>query len=259
MRDGAMKSILVIAGTAVGAALIGLIGAYFVLPQVVPSIGADAEPDPPVASTADSAMTQKDRPDTTRSSEETAPARVQDSASQDSPPTPAEKSGADGMDGADGMEDASRADPPRTASEEPSGTNEQDSTRTAMIQALRDSVQSLQRRLQSAQQSADTLREETSRLREKLATTADERAKVNELSDALMDMRRRGLSNLLQEVEMSVLKKLYQETTGKARTRLLQSMDPGRAARFVNQVVDEEGDEPASASPAAEEAAPASE
>jgi hypothetical protein len=53
-----------------------------------------------------------------------------------------------------------------------------------------------------------------------------------------MEMRRRNLGNLLTDVDMSVLKKLYQETTGQARTRLLQSMAPAQAAKFVNQVVE---------------------
>lgn len=136
---------------------------------------------------------------------------------------------------------------------------DQDSTDAALVRALRDSIQSLQKRLRRVRQDADSLRKDTTMLRQELATAAAERAKVNELSNALMDMRRRELSNLLREVDMGVLQKLYEETTGSARTRLLQSMEPARAAQFVNSVVDGQSEDSVSTSPETTDPVPTSE
>lgn len=120
-----------------------------------------------------------------------------------------------------------------TAQEEASGgMGRGGGSEEEQLQALRDSIDTLNRRLQATRDTTDTLRT-------KLAAIEADQAKVNELSNALMDMRRRNLSNLLTDVEMSVLKRLYQETAGRARTRLLQALAPAQAAQFVNQVVED--------------------
>lgn len=239
MRGNTISSILMIAGAAIGALLVGLLGAYFVLPNVVSSIEAGGD-EQAMVSASDSTMRQA------RASEE-GRARQNDSVgvSSSSPTSTMEGTNAGGKQG--------------TAPTGVAGRAGQDSTNTALVRALRDSIQSLHKRLRKVQQNADTLREETTRLRGKLSTAADERAKVDELSNALMDMRRRGLSNLLREVDMEVLQKLYRETTGSARTRLLQSMEPARAAQFVNTVVEEGAADSASASPETGDPVPASE
>ncbi|MFB6273785.1 MAG: hypothetical protein ABEL51_12905 [Salinibacter sp.] len=247
MKGNTITSVLIIAGTAVGAALVGLLGAYVVLPSVVPSVDAGTEANEAVASAADSTARRARRPDTTRVSGAPKSAQVAGDTSASTKQSMPERRQETGRSGTKTM----------TASS--SGRADRGSTNASVVRALRDSIRSLQSRLRTVQQTADTLRDRTARLRQKLAAAADERAKVNELSDALMDMRRRGLSNLLQDVDMRVLRKLYQETTGGARTRLLQSMDPARAAKFVNQVVEEEAADSSSASPPAADAVPASE
>ena len=124
--------------------------------------------------------------------------------------------------------------------EEESNTAESDvPSETEQLRILRDSIDTLHRRLRATRDTTDTLRTQ-------LADIEADQAKVNELSSALMDMRRRKLGNLLEDVDMSVLRRLYKETSGRARTRLLQALAPTQAAQFVNQVV-EEGDESASA------------
>jgi septal ring factor EnvC (AmiA/AmiB activator) len=124
--------------------------------------------------------------------------------------------------------------------EEGSNTAKSDApSETEQLRILRDSIDTLHRRLRATRDTTDTLRTQ-------LADIEADQAKVNELSSALMDMRRRKLGNLLEDVDMSVLRRLYKETSGRARTRLLQALAPTQAAQFVNQVV-EEGDESASA------------
>lgn len=187
---GILTSISIIVGVALGAAVVGVLGAYVVLPKVAPSVEADAS-----------------APDSTR--------RV--ASASDS--TASRAAG-----GAPGRMD--------TTSRERSNPGAASDSSARQLQALRDSIDALNRRLQTVQETADTLRS-------RLADADAEKEKVNELGDALMEMRRRNLGNLLKDVDMGVLRKLYQETSGQARTRLLQSMTPKQAAQFVNQVVEE--------------------
>lgn len=251
MRTSAIKSILIVAGAALGAALVGLLGAYFVLPSVAPSMTADVGAEKQAKSAPDSTVNRPPRSDTSQSpttaartsTEGDASAEDDASADRDSSPSETQEETRDRAEAASSEPTAASETTPsaETASQEPS--------ETTVAQALRDSLRTLHRRLRQTKEEANALRKEMKTLREKLAAADAERAKVNELSDALMDMRRRPLTNLLKEVNMSVLKKLYQQTTGKSRTRLLQSMAPARAAKFVNQVV-EGGASVSSGSPA---------
>lgn len=219
MRASTIKSISMIAGAALGAVLVGLLGTYFVLPVIDSSVTPDDQSEEAVAAVSDSTadQTSSSDPAQTNAAGQDSMAQEDSMAMRDEDPT--------------GMKNDSSA-APVTASPP------NDSSNAARLRALRDSIGTLRRRLRETRETADTLREETASLREKLAAVETERAKVDELSSALMDMRQRNLSNLLQGVDMRVLKKLYQETTGQARTRLLQSMAPDQAAQFVNQVVE---------------------
>lgn len=218
MRAGTAKSIWIIAGAALGSVLVGLLGAYFALPAVAPSMVPESESTTQVAAASDSTTDRAPSSDTARAATEGGASTGQQA------PTTARDSG-------------------KGRPEEASSKKGGDASRATRLRAFRDSIDTLQRRLRETRAAADTLREETAMLREKLAAADAKRTEVTELSDALMDMRRRNLSSLLQNVDMSVLKKLYQETSGRARTRLLQSMAPAQAAQFVNQVV-ERGVEP---------------
>lgn len=250
MKTSTLKSISIIAGAALGAALVGLLGTYLVLPEVAPDVAAETE------AAADSTVNQASQPDTSRSpatadrsagetgaseTPETAPPETRDEDQAPSETAEPEESSASTEESSASTEEPSTSAEKSSASAE---TTRPDTTDAAVAQALRDSLQTLRRRLRQKKEEARTLQTETDSLRKKLAAADAEAVKVNKLSGALMDMRRRGLTNLLKEVNMSVLKKLYQQTTGTARTRLLQSMDPARAAQFVNQVVEDGTTEP---------------
>lgn len=227
MRASAVTSILMIVGAALGTGVVALLGAYLVLPAIAPSVGSNAESGG-AAVPPDSTVDQVSETDSSDASPALttappSPAEAGASGSQETSPSGAKEAGQD-------------REEPKAAAD----TAGRGATRPAVAQALRDSLATLRRRLRRTREEADTLREETKMLREKLAAAETERAKVNELSDALLDMRRRGLTNLLQDVDMSVLRKLYQQTSGRARTRLLQSMEPARGAQFVNRVVEGE-------------------
>lgn len=198
MRTGTITSVSIIGGAALGAALIGVLGAYVVLPEVAPSVATTDSSSAQVASVSDSTAGQ----------------------------APTAELGAPKMDSMQTDSAAGQQEETREGTSAP-----RDTTADMQIQALRDSIDTLNGRLAETKETTDTLRS-------KLADADAEQAKVNELSDALMEMRQRNLGNLLKDVDMSVLKTLYRETSGQARTRLLQSMAPGKAAQFVNQVVE---------------------
>jgi hypothetical protein len=210
MRTGTVTSISIIASAALGAALLGVLGTYLVLPEVAPSTAMTDTADGQAASAQDSTARR--------------------GAAQDSARQAVANGQADST--AQGRMTATKGSLQATGGEEMSATGgTDDSSEGEQLQALQDSIATLNRRLQDTRTAADSLRA-------KLADAEAEQAQVNELSNALMEMRRRNLGNLLKDVDMSVLKKLYQETTGQARTRLLQSMAPAQAAKFVNQVVE---------------------
>jgi len=223
MQAKAIKNILMIAGAAVGAFLVALFGAYLFLPLAQPSMVDEVED--PSGAERDSGATRA-----TMSGPGSTGGR---SEGTEGAPTEVSTASAQGR-----VDEA----PTETAPDEDSVQVEPDTSRSmksnvAITEKLRDSLQTLQNRLRSAQEEATTLREETEALRGRVASLERKQAKVNELSSALMDMGQNELTTLLQEVDMTVLEALYQETSGRSRTRLLQAMSSERAARFVNDVV----------------------
>lgn len=234
----AAKNLLKIGGTALLIALLVLVGTYFALPKIAPervqktsadstasrdSTAAVAEARSPKAPTAD----MRKRNNRTQALDSTG--RSTGPSERGSKPASAARSPGPGT----------KPSPVDTTGDRANGQNEVPGSR-ALVEALRDSVQTLTRRLQEAKTETMSAREEAKTLRKQLATAKDQSLKASELSSALLDMRRRELTALLKKVNMSVLEKLYKRASGRSRTRLLQSMAPKRAARFVNKVVEGE-------------------
>jgi hypothetical protein len=117
----------------------------------------------------------------------------------------------------------------------------------SVVQRLRDSltvVGQLQDSLRTLKEQLRTTEQEAETLQERIASRESREAKVGELKDALLGMGRRELATVLSNVDMEVLKELYQRTSGRTRTQLLSAISAERTAQFVNQVV---GDDDASA------------
>lgn len=232
-----LKYGLMIAGATLAAFAVALVGAYLTLPELAPGVVTDASSDSLTASGPDTTVTKTAALEEAGSSEE--PGRTDTAASGAS-------------------SSATAADTALAPSDS--------STQAAAGATLRDSLQALQDRLRQAKDEVDSLREEAKILRteaDSLRTQlSDARAtqiKVDELSNALLDMERRELTALLKDVDMNALEQLYQQASGRSRTRLLQAMAPARAARFVNKVVEnEKSDETSSSSQAASQSAPSS-
>lgn len=216
---GSLKSILIIAGASIASLLLATTGAYFVLPLVAPGVGDQPVTHRSKAVSSDSASTRVDTMtsaiDSTRGGRRT-------------------------------TSDSSEA--ARDRSKSTSGNRAM-----AVQAALRDSIEDLKGRLENREKEVATLRADKKDLQTKLAAAERSEVKVTELSSALLDMRQRELAALLKNVEMTVLERLYQQASGGARTRLLRSMPPGRAANFVNKVVKADSTEEGSAEEALSE------
>lgn len=208
MQSTVIKYTLLIVGAALGAFLVALLGAYLLMPSVAPEVAGLS---------ADSLATA---PDTTQ----------QASASGDTT-----------MSG-DTTAMSSRDTTAMESSRDLAGGPSPDSTGgpAPVVQRLRDSltvVGRLQDSLRTLRERLRTTEEEAATLRDRVASLERREAKVDELKDALLGMSQRELSTVLANVEMGVLQELYQRTSGRTRTQLLQSISAERTAQFVNDVV----------------------
>lgn len=140
---------------------------------------------------------------------------------------------------------ATKAHGDSTATRPPDGTEADSTERTTRAgsspaeRALRDSLLKVEERLRQATGEAAVLRAQTETLRNQLSAVQSRRMNADEIGSALAKMEEDELNALLREVDLQVLEQLYREASGRARTRLLRSMSPARAARFVNRLVDE--------------------
>ena len=199
MQSTVIKYGLLIAGAALGAFAVALLGAYLLMPSIAPE-RAGSGPDSLATSGRDTTAT---------------------------PPrdTTAVQASRDSM---------------RVA--------------TAVVQRLRDSltvVGQLQDSLRTLQAQLRATEQEATTLQERVASLESREAKVGELKDALLGMSQRELATVLANVDMKVLRELYQRTSGRTRTQLLSAISAERTARFVNQVIG--GDEAPADTTATEE------
>jgi len=202
MQSTVIKYGLLIAGAALGAFAVALLGAYLLMPSIAPET-AGVSADSLDASGRDTTRQASLPGDTTATSSDTTATR----ASRDS------------------MGRALR-DSTRVASSLVSRLRDS----LTVVGQLQDSLRALKEQLRTAEAEADTLQAQITSLESR-------EAKVGELKDALLGMGRRELATVLANVNMAVLKELYQRTSGRTRTQLLTAISAERTAQFVNQVV----------------------
>ncbi|WP_263821077.1 kinesin [Salinibacter sp.] len=194
MQSTVIKYGLLIAGAALGAFAVALLGAYLLMPSIAPET-AGVSADSLDASGRDTTRQASLPGDTTAMSSDTTATR----ASRDST---------------------------RVASSLVSRLRDS----LTVVGQLQDSLRALKEQLRTAEAEADTLQAQITSLESR-------EAKVGELKDALLGMGRRELATVLANVNMAVLKELYQRTSGRTRTQLLTAISAERTAQFVNQVV----------------------
>jgi len=248
MQSKALKNVLMIAGTALGAFLVALLGAYLVLPLAAPGVAEEA--DGRAEASADTSLKRASAPG------------EQDDDTTDTQAAPSEASVASVQEEIDDAQN--EPEPAKDSTGAQPDTSRSVASNAGAMERLRDSLQTLQQRLRTAEKEVaalrnerETLREEKKTLRGELASLKNRQATVNELSKALMSMGQNELTTLLKKVDMRVLEALYQETSGRSRTRLLQAMSSDRAAQFVNDVVDQDSTETSATSTSPAQTAPA--
>ncbi len=128
------------------------------------------------------------------------------------------------------------------------------------LTALEDSLRHLSTDLRAADEHVAALQRQNATLKENLAALEVQRAQAVDLSSTLTDLDIRQLRPILEQLDVKVLTRLYDEASGRNRTRLMKALPPDRAARFINRLVDgmrATGPSPTSSSPASTSPAPA--
>jgi Mg/Co/Ni transporter MgtE len=73
-------------------------------------------------------------------------------------------------------------------------------------------------------------------LMEKLKSLEGQRTQVRSLSATLPKLEDKELTAILQQLDLLLLSRLYQEATERNRTRLLQNLSSERAAQFIRHL-----------------------
>lgn len=202
MQSTVIKYGLLITGAALGAFAVALLGAYLLMPSIAPET-AGVSADSLDASGRDTTRQASLPGDTTAMASDTTATQ----ASRDST-------------------GGALRDSMRVASSLVSRLRDS----LTVVGQLQDSLRTLKEQLRTTEAEADTLQAQ-------LTSLESREAKVDELKDALLGMGRRELATVLANVNMAVLKELYQRTSGRTRTQLLTAISAERTAQFVNQVV----------------------
>jgi len=203
MQSTVIKYGLLIAGAALGAFAVALLGAYLLMPSIAPETAGMSTDSLDAAGQ-----------DTTRQA-----SMPGNTTAMSSPDTTAMQASRDSTEKA--IRDSMRM---------ASSLVERLRDSLTVVGRLQDSLRALKKQLRTAEQETETLQE-------RIASLESREAKVGELKDALLGMGRRELATVLANVDMEVLKELYQRTSGRTRTQLLNAISAERTAQFVNQVV----------------------
>ncbi len=122
------------------------------------------------------------------------------------------------------------------------------SAQTALRDSLkvaRDTLAQLRQALQTAQQQGASLRQalhqaeaQMQTLQQRLASLETQKARADELAATITRMEDKERRALVSQLPPEVIELLYQATSGRGRTLLLQSLPPEQAARLVNRLIE---------------------
>ena len=103
----------------------------------------------------------------------------------------------------------------------------------SMEDSLRRTV-SLNQHLKSEQAA---LTAQVDRLTERIDKLEGRQTEVAALAKTLSTVEERQLGNILADLDLDVVQMLYEQASGRDRSRLLQNLPPARAAQFVQAMV----------------------
>lgn len=112
-----------------------------------------------------------------------------------------------------------------------------------IIRGLRDSIAVSQSIIQSLTADTSTLSARVAELTDQVDELTQKDFEASELSKSLAKLDARQLGSILAGLEIESIEMIYEKASARDRTRLLESMSPEQAARFVRTLV--QGPEPA--------------
>lgn len=110
--------------------------------------------------------------------------------------------------------------------------------RDAMIASLHDSIAALNQRIQDSAGDVTSLRQAIDAINARWDAMEARRAEAAQLSGTLTKLEDNELRDVLTQLDLAVLEQLYIESSKRNRARLLQNMDPSRAALVVRSLMD---------------------
>lgn len=106
-----------------------------------------------------------------------------------------------------------------------------------MIQELRDSIRTYAGIVQGLSADTTRLSRQLAVLNVRVTELSEKDFDATELSKSLAKLDAKQLGNILAGLELDTIELLYQKASGRERTRLIESMSPEQAARFVRTLV----------------------
>lgn len=107
----------------------------------------------------------------------------------------------------------------------------------AVNEVLRDSLQMMRDSMHTLASTSQTLERDVQELRDQVEALQAKRTKAADLAKTLTRLEDEELQAVLGELKMETHAILYEEATGRNRTRILQALPPDQAARLVNRMI----------------------
>lgn len=106
------------------------------------------------------------------------------------------------------------------------------------VRALRDSLQLLRETIDREEQHHDSLQTALAEVKARAAKLENSEQTAEEISKAFTQIENREMSQILEHVHPTVLRKLYTQASARDRARILRALSPDQAARFLEGLVD---------------------
>lgn len=106
-----------------------------------------------------------------------------------------------------------------------------------IIQTLKDSIYVSNNLIQNLKADTSALSTRMHQLLAQIDVLTTKDFEATELSQSLIKLDAKQLGNILAGLELDIIELLYQKASARDRTRLLESMSPDQAARFVRTLV----------------------
>lgn len=106
-----------------------------------------------------------------------------------------------------------------------------------IIQTLKDSIHVTNNLIRSLEADTSALRAQMDGLMLQIDELSAKDFEATQLSQSLIKLDAKQLGNILAGLDLDIIELLYQKASARERTRLLESMSPDQAVRFVRTLV----------------------